>query len=52
MMAAINKSAINPDGKTINIGHLEREVKEDVAIYHKCKAEDNMKKRAVHTSKF
>jgi hypothetical protein len=46
-----NKSAINADGTTINLSHLEREIQQDIGIYHKHAAEDGMKKRAVHTSK-
>lgn len=50
MSSARNKSVFNPDRKTINVGHLEREITRDVASYHKYRAEDGMKKRAVHTS--
>ncbi|KAL7461487.1 hypothetical protein ACHAXS_001908 [Conticribra weissflogii] len=51
MASAKNKSILNLGGKTINISHLEQEIKGDVASYHKYRAEDGMKKRAVHASK-
>jgi len=40
-------SAINKDG-SLNISMLERQVREDMAIYSKSRAEDGMKKRALH----
>lgn len=43
-------SAINKDG-SLNIALIERQVKEDIAIYSKSRAEDVMKKRALHSSK-
>ncbi len=43
-------SAINKDG-SLNISMLERQVREDMAIYSKSRAEDEMKKRALHASK-
>jgi hypothetical protein len=45
------QSVINPDGKSIDISRLEREIKEDLSIYRQHTAEDGMKKRAIHTSK-
>jgi len=48
VMSSGNKSAIN--GGTIDIAHLEREIRQDVATYRQYKAEDGMKKRAVHSS--
>mmetsp|Transcript_1028 Transcript_1028/g.2279 ORF Transcript_1028/g.2279 Transcript_1028/m.2279 type:complete len:321 (+) Transcript_1028:137-1099(+) len=48
-MASISKSAISK--RTIDISHLEREIKQDVASYRQYKAEDGMKKRAIHASK-
>eukprot|EP00986_Skeletonema_menzelii_P005277 scaffold1891_cov139-Skeletonema_menzelii.AAC.2 len=42
-------SAINKDG-SLNVSMLERQVREDMAIYTKSRAEDGMKKRALHTS--
>ena len=32
------------------MSHLEREIQADVATYRQYKAEDGMKKRAIHTS--
>ena len=43
-------SAINKDG-SLNISMLERQVREDMAIYSKSRAEDEMKKKALHSSK-
>jgi hypothetical protein len=48
-MSSKRLSAIN--GKTLDINHLEREIQADVATYRQFKAEDGMKKRAIHTSK-
>ena len=48
-MTTKSKSALN--GRTLNIGNLEREIEADVAKYQQYKAEDGMKKRAIHTSK-
>ena len=42
-------SAINKDG-SLNVSMLERQVREDMAIYTKSRAEDGMKKRALHAS--
>jgi hypothetical protein len=42
-------SAINEDG-SLNISLLERQVREDMAIYSKSRAEDGMKKRALQAS--
>eukprot|EP00985_Skeletonema_marinoi_P018141 scaffold10068_cov134-Skeletonema_marinoi.AAC.2 len=41
-------SARNKDG-SLNTSLLERQVREDMAIYSKSRAEDSMKKRALHT---
>lgn len=49
-MSIRNKSAIGDGG--IDIGQLEREIKRDVATYRQFKAEDGMKKRAIHTSEW
>jgi len=38
-------------GGTVDIDHLEREIRADVANFRRYKAEDGMKKRAIHTSK-
>lgn len=43
-------SAINKNG-SLNISMLERQVREDMAIYSKSRAEDEMKKRALHACK-
>ncbi len=43
-------SIVNKDG-SLNVSLLEREVNEDIAIYAKSRAEDNMKKKAMHTSR-
>ena len=43
-------SAINKDG-SLNISMLERQVREDMAIHSKSRAEDEMKKKALHSSK-
>lgn len=48
-MSSKSKSAIN--GRSIDISRLEREIQADVATYRQYKAEDGMKKRAIHTSK-
>ena len=48
-MTTKSKSALN--GRTLNIGNLEREIEADVAKYQQYKAEDGMIKRAIHTSK-
>ena len=48
-MSTKGKSAIN--GRTLDITHLVREIQADVATYQQYKAEDVMKKRAIHTSK-
>jgi len=42
-------SAINEDG-SLNTSLLERQVREDMTIYSKSRAEDGMKKRALHGS--
>ena len=42
-------SAINKDG-SLNISLLERQIHEDMAIYSKSRAEDGMKKKALHSS--
>lgn len=44
-----SKSAIN--GTTVDISQLAREIQADVANYRQYKAEDTMKKRAIHASK-
>eukprot|EP00584_Thalassiosira_punctigera_P003530 CAMPEP_0172529498 /NCGR_PEP_ID=MMETSP1067-20121228/3561_1 /TAXON_ID=265564 ORGANISM="Thalassiosira punctigera, Strain Tpunct2005C2" /NCGR_SAMPLE_ID=MMETSP1067 /ASSEMBLY_ACC=CAM_ASM_000444 /LENGTH=311 /DNA_ID=CAMNT_0013313557 /DNA_START=113 /DNA_END=1048 /DNA_ORIENTATION=+ len=49
-MASRSKPSVISKG-TIHIGHLEREIKHDVATYRQYKAEDEMKKRAIHVSK-
>ncbi|KAL3815910.1 hypothetical protein ACHAXA_005758 [Cyclostephanos tholiformis] len=43
------KSVVN--GTTVDIGQLAREIQADVANYRQHKAEDGMKKRAIHASK-
>lgn len=43
-------SIVNQDG-SLNVSLLEREVNEDIKIYAKSRAEDNMKKKAMHTSR-
>ena len=43
-------NAINKDG-SLNISMLERQVREDMAIHSKSRAEDEMKKKALHSSK-
>lgn len=48
-MSSRSKSAICKSA--IDISHLEREIRQDVAAYQQYKAEDGMKKRAVHISK-
>jgi hypothetical protein len=48
-MPARSKSAIN--GTTVDISKLAREIQADVAKYRQHKAEDGMKKRAIHSSK-
>jgi hypothetical protein len=48
-MPTRSKSVI--DGKTVDISHLAREIQADVAKYRQYKAEDGMKKRAIHASK-
>ncbi|KAL7545168.1 hypothetical protein ACHAWF_008524 [Thalassiosira exigua] len=48
-MPARGQSAIN--GAAVNISHLEREIRRDVSCYRQYKAEDGMKKRAIHSSK-
>lgn len=42
-------SIVNKDG-SLNVSLLEREVNEDIKIYAKSRAEDNMKKKAMHSS--
>ena len=42
------KSAIN--GGVVDINHLEQEIQADLASYRQHKAQDGMKKRAIHTS--
>lgn len=48
-MPVRSKSAIN--GTTVDVSQLAREIQADVANYRQYKAEDTMKKRAIHTSK-
>jgi len=48
-MPTRSKSVIN--GTTVDISHLAREIQADVAKYRQYKAEDGMKKRAIHASK-
>jgi hypothetical protein len=48
-MPVRSKSAIN--GTTVDVNQLAREIQADVANYRQYKAEDSMKKRAIHTSK-
>lgn len=43
-------SIVNQDG-SLNVSLLEREVNNDIKIYAKSRAEDNMKKKAMHTSR-
>ena len=43
-------SIVNKDG-SLNVSLLELEVNEDIKIYAKSRAEDNMKKKAMHTSR-
>ena len=43
-------SIVNEDG-SLNVSLLELEVNEDIKIYAKSRAEDNMKKKAMHTSR-
>lgn len=38
-------------GTTVDVSHLAREIQADVAKYQQYKAEDEMKKRAIHASK-
>lgn len=42
------KSAIN--GGVVDVGYLQREIQADLATYRQNKAQDGMKKRAIHTS--
>jgi len=49
IMPTRSKSVIN--GTTVDISHLAREIQADVAKYRQYKAEDGMKKRAIHASK-
>jgi hypothetical protein len=48
-MPVRSKSAIN--GTTVDVSQLAREIQADIANYRQYKAEDTMKKRAIHTSK-
>jgi hypothetical protein len=48
-MPVRSKSAIN--GTTVDVNQLAREIQADVANYRQYKAEDTMKKRAIHSSK-
>jgi hypothetical protein len=48
-MPTRSKSVIN--GTTVDISHLAREIQADVAKYRQYKAEDGMKKRAIHACK-
>jgi hypothetical protein len=48
-MPVRSKSAIN--GTTVDVNQLAREIQADVANYRQYKAEDSMKKRAIHTVK-
>ncbi|KAL3764109.1 hypothetical protein ACHAWU_003921 [Discostella pseudostelligera] len=50
-MSSKSKSTISGNGRTLDMSHLEREIQADVATYRQYKAEDGMKKRAIHTSK-
>ncbi|KAL7476629.1 hypothetical protein ACHAW6_002478 [Cyclotella cf. meneghiniana] len=47
----MTNSAINSDGKSVDISRLEREINEDLALYCRHTAEDGMKKKAIHNSK-
>ena len=48
-MPVRSKSAIN--GTTVDVSQLAREIQADIANYRQYKAEDTMKKRAIHASK-
>ena len=51
-MSAVSKSSKKSviNGGVVDINHLEQEIQADLASYRQHKAQDGMKKRAIHTS--